>query len=112
MHIGKFRQRITIQQEVFTKDIGTGENTSDWQDVCTVWAAVETLKGREYFQALETHAEQTIRISIRYRSGIIPSMRVIYCDRTLYIQSVIDPEESHRELHLMCVEKQPKGPGE
>lgn len=112
MRIGRFKHRITIQEEVFAKDSTTGENTSGWQDVSTVWAAVEPLKGREYFQAREIHAENTVRIRIRYRSGIIPSMRVIYGDRTLYIQSVIDPEECHRELQLMCVENQPPGPGE
>jgi len=112
MKIGRLRQRVIIQEEVFTKDSITGETTSEWQDVCTVWAAVEPLKGREFFQALETHAEHTIRIRLRYRAGLSSAMRVQYSSRTLYIQAIIDPEERHKELQLMCVENQPPGPGE
>lgn len=112
MKIGQLRHRVTIQQQIFTEDMVTGENKSNWQDVATVWAAVEPLKGREYFKTMEVHSEISTRVRIRYCSGISSDMRLVYGNRTLYIESVIDPDERHWELQLMCVENKPPGPGE
>lgn len=112
INAGDLRHRIKIQQEVFADDPDTKETISSWQDSCIVYAAVEPLRGREFFQALETHSELTTKIRIRYRPGITSEMRVIYGDRILYIQAVIDPEERHQEMQLMCIERNPSGPGE
>lgn len=70
-----------------------------------MWAAVEPFKGEEYIQLQNTQAELTAKVTIRYLPGIKPAMRVLYGDRVFDIKSVIDPEERHRELQLMCVEK-------
>ncbi|MBO8158832.1 phage head closure protein [Thermosyntropha sp.] len=104
MRIGDLRHRITIQEFVEQVDeygtpIGAG-----WQDVCTVWAAVEPIQGREYILLQNTQSEVTIRIRIRFQPGIKPAMRVKYGNRIFDIQSVIDPEERHIELQLMCKE--------
>ncbi len=112
MNPGKLRYKVTIQQEIFADDPTTKETTSTWQNVCTIWAAVEPLKGREFFQAMETQSELTTKVRIRYRTGITSDMRVLYGVRILYIQAVIDPEERHEELQLMCIERKPAGPGE
>ncbi|WP_374711533.1 phage head closure protein [Symbiobacterium terraclitae] len=98
-----FRQRVTLQQHVVGQD-EYGQPIDTWQDVATVWAAVEPLRGREYFAAHQVQAEVTTRIRIRYRRGIRPEMRVLYDGRVFNILSVIDPEERHRELQLMCRE--------
>jgi SPP1 family predicted phage head-tail adaptor len=69
-----------------------------------VWAAVEPLKGREYFQAAAVNAENMVRFRIRYRPGIMSDMRVVYSGRVFNIQSVIDVEERHREIQIMAQE--------
>jgi SPP1 family predicted phage head-tail adaptor len=43
-------------------------------------------------------------VVIRYRSGVLPAMRVIYQGRVFDIQSVIDVDTQHRRLALMCSE--------
>jgi len=98
-----FRHRITIQEHVTDQD-EAGQPVDMWQDVATVWGAVEPLRGREYFAAQQVQAEVTTRIRIRYRRGIRPEMRVLYDGRLFNILSVIDPEERHVELQLMCRE--------
>ncbi len=98
-----FRHRITIQEHVTGQD-EAGQPVDMWQDVATVWAAVEPLRGREYFAAAQVQAEVTTRIRIRYRRGIRPDMRVLYDGRLYNINAVIDPEERHMELQLMCKE--------
>jgi SPP1 family predicted phage head-tail adaptor len=108
------KQRIAIQHQVSAKDPTTKETKLTWVDfVANLPAAIAPLKGREYFQAKETHAENTIKIRIRYRAGITSDMRVLYGTRILYIQGdPIDPDEQHWELQLMCAENKPAGPGE
>lgn len=100
---GKLRHRITIQEHVTGQD-EFGQPRDDWRDVTTVWAAVEPLRGREYFAAQQVQADVTARIRIRYRKGIRPEMRSLYDGRLYDILSVIDPEERHQELQLMCRE--------
>lgn len=103
MRSGDLRHRITLQQKQLTKD-QEGIATENWVDVATVWAAVEPLKGREYFQAAAVNAENTVRFRIRYRQGITSAMRVVYNGRVFNINSVIDVDERHREIQLMCQE--------
>ena len=73
-------------------------------NVCTVWASVEPLKGREFFAAQKENAETTVGICIRYRSGISADMRILYCNKVFGINAIIDPEERHIELQFMCQE--------
>lgn len=98
-----FRHRVTIQELVTGQD-EAGQPVDTWNDVATVWAAVEPLRGREYFAAAQVQAEVTTSIRIRYRKGIRPDMRVLYDGRLYNINAVIDPQERHRELQLMCKE--------
>jgi len=106
MEAGKLRQRVTIQQEI--PDIGGlddyGQPVPPWEDVATVWAAVEPLQGREYFAAQQIAAEVTTRITMRYREGMNPQMRIAYGDITYEILAVINPAERGRELQILCRE--------
>ena len=103
MKAGSLRHRVTIQRLTITQGTA-GEVVESWSDVATVYAAVEPLSGREFWQAQQVAAESQIRVRIRYRAGLDTTMRVIHDDRTLEILSIVDPEERHRELQLMCRE--------
>lgn len=102
---GKLNKRITIQVPVIVQD-EDGLTQESWQDHAVVWAAVEPLRGREYFAAAAVNAENTVRFRIRYQRGINSKMRLVYDGRVFNLKSPpIDPEERHVELHLMCVEE-------
>ncbi|MMZ49680.1 Phage head-tail joining protein [compost metagenome] len=103
MNIAKLDKRVTIQRFKKTKD-KEGIPTEAWIDVATVWAAVEPLRGREYFAAAAVNQERTVRFRMRYRPNITAEMRLLYERRVFDIKSVIDVNEAHRELHLMCEE--------
>ncbi len=103
MNPGDLRHRITIQQKSITKD-SEGIPSETWPDFATAWAAIEPLQGREFFSAQAVNAQVTTRIRIRYLAGICPTMRVSYGTHIYDIQVVIDVEERHRELQLMCQE--------
>lgn len=104
--VGKvYRHKIVIQKYVEIADKYGTPIGADWQDVMTVWASIEPLRGREYVEAQNTKAELTTRIRMRYRPGITPGMRVVYQGRTFDIQSVINVNEQNYHLELMCIEK-------
>ncbi len=105
--IGQMRQRIALQVRTVTRVEGIPEE--NWATVATVWAAVADLSGKEYFQAGAMQSEVTTRIKIRYRTGITPSMRVLYGSRVFQILSVIDKDERHHVIELTCKEVIPGG---
>lgn len=103
MKIGDMRQRITFQQEVKTAD-GSKGFTVAWQDVISVWASVQPLSGREFFQAHQIKAEITHRVKIRYRTDITVKMRIKHKDRYFAIESILDKKERREELEIFCRE--------
>lgn len=106
MNAGKLRHRVTIQQLVKTDD-GYGGIVETWQDVATVWAAVEPLRGNERYRAQQVQAELTHKVIMRYRAGIKPQMRLLYGNRIFEIEAVIDVEERHKWIELLCAETIP-----
>lgn len=104
MKIGKLRHRVTLQEYVSLKD-SFGAEIEAWSDKATVWASIEPLSGREYFAARQMNAEVNTKITIRYRTGVKPTMRILFAGRVFEILSVINTEEKNRELILMCKEE-------
>lgn len=103
MKIGKLRHRIRIQEYVAGRDIFGAEEPA-WMDVATVWASVTPVSGKEYFASAQTNAEVSTKITMRYRSGITPKMRIVFGTRIFEIISVLNFEERGVELNLMCKE--------
>jgi len=103
--VNRLDKRVTIQMLSGAKD-KYNQPLDDWVDVCTVWAAIEPLRGREYFAAMVEHAEVTTRIRIRYRDDVDRTMRVVYGSIVFEILHIIHPEFDRRELQLMCKERQ------
>lgn len=108
MNIGDLRHRIEIGRYVEGIDETTGDPIGrQWQQVCMVWAAVEALTGRLYFEAQLTAQQSDHRVTIRYRPGIEPGMIVRHDGREFTIQAVLDREGTRRWLQLLCREVKP-----
>lgn len=67
-----------------------------------IWARIEPLRGREYIEAHKKGVADVVRITVRYRSNIIPGMSIKYRDNIYEIDNIIDPAEAHAKLELMC----------
>lgn len=104
---GKMRHRITFQHFVGESD-AFGDpllaDDSQWEDVATVWAAIDPLSGREFYAAEQSQSEVSHKVRCRYRAGITTAMRIKYGERIFSILSVIDWEERHESLLIMCKE--------
>ena len=103
MRAGRLRHRVKIQAPFKDNAPGSGEIT--WNDYATVWASIEPLRGREFFEALQVNAEVTGKVIMRYLAGVSPDMRILHGNRVFEILSIIDVEERHRELQLMVTER-------
>jgi SPP1 family predicted phage head-tail adaptor len=103
MKITDFRHRISLQQKLITKD-PEGIPIENWQNISTIWAAVEPLREREYFQAATVQSQNMIRFTIRYRKAITSEMRILHESKLYDIQSVIDVQGRHQQLELMAKE--------
>jgi len=103
LDFSKLRHMVAIQKYTAVCD-SFGSEVESWSEVASVWASVETLKGREFFAMQKENAETTVRICIRYRTGISPDMRIKFGDKIYEINAIIDLEERHTELQLMCRE--------
>jgi SPP1 family predicted phage head-tail adaptor len=104
MRAGKLRHRVTLQSLTAgsPQQTASGQPDESWADEATIWASVEPLRGRELFAAQEHHSRVEVRIRLRYRAGITAAMRVSFDGRYYNIVAVLDREERHRELELMC----------
>ena len=103
MRSGSLNKRITIQELSIVKDQYNADIES-WIDFKTLWARIEPLRGREYWQAKQVVGEVTGRITIRYLAGVDEKMRIIYGNKTYNILAVINPEEKNRTCQLLVKE--------
>ncbi|MGG1534514.1 phage head closure protein [Brevibacillus agri] len=104
--VNKMNRRITIQEKQLVVD-PEGIPTVDWVDVATVWAAREPLiaGAREFFSAAAINAEKTVRYAVRYRTGILPSMRLfdLHDSMTYEIKAVLDDVLGDRtQTHIVA----------
>lgn len=104
MQSGALDSLVTIQQATETQD-AAGEPIAAWSTVVQVWAKIEAIQGREFFDAQVVQADLTHRVTIRYRSGIVPKMRIVYGSRTFEITAVHDDTGRRAWLTIMAVEK-------
>lgn len=93
---GTLRHRVLIQQQVTTRDSDGIEQTA-WVDVATVWASVEPLSAREFIQSGKTQSAVTARITMRYRDGLLPSMRLVHRGEIFNIAGLLPDKASGLE---------------
>jgi len=103
MRIGPMRHRITLEAPAESQG-SDGSVTRTWAPFATVWASVEPLLGREYFDAQREQADVSHRVRMRYLAGVTHNMRVVLGSRVFEIESVLNAGERDRELVLMCRE--------
>ena len=106
MRAGRLRHRITIQRPQYDQDPATGEMVTTWVDAwAKVPAAVEPVSVTQFVAAAAPQNRVSVRIIIRYRAGVEPSMRVLYRGKALDIQGVLADTDSGLDyLTLPCSE--------
>ena len=103
MNIGKMRHRVEVQRPVYTADTA-GQMIETWVKVGDYWADVMPLSGREFLQAEAVEANITTKVRMRYLEGLLVTDRIIYDNRILEINSIINTSERDREIFVLCQE--------
>lgn len=91
---------LTLQQDSFG-----GVAIDSATPFATVWAAVESLSGRELYTAQQKVSEVTHRITIRWMEGITAKQNVWFDDRQFQIEAIENPDERNIVLYLLCIER-------
>lgn len=76
--IGELDRRIRIQALTPGQNSTYGEPTEAWTDWLVTWANVTPLTGRELYDARQLSAEVDTRFRVRWKSGLVPTMRILY----------------------------------
>ncbi len=92
-------KRVTLKARAAGQD-AAGQPAITWSDVVTVWAGVVDLSGREFLAAGGAQNATQTKITIRYRAGVTPAMRVVCGADTYNIETVLG--QDRRSLTLMC----------
>ncbi|WP_425286837.1 phage head closure protein [Nitratireductor soli] len=96
---GGFRNEMSLQQAVTTPD-GTGGHDESWNEIATLFAAVEPLAATARFGAAQEHETVTHRITLRFRDDLQSGMRLVKQGRVFAVVNVHDPDETGR--YLVC----------
>lgn len=99
----ELRHRIAIQKRTQSPD-GLGGFSESWITFASTWAKISPTSARERFFSEKLEHNITHKITIRYRSGISPDMRIQFGTRIFKINGIINPEERNIWLDLLCEE--------
>jgi len=105
VNAGDLRYRITFLNPPSAQNSAgeVDESNENWTEFVTVWAAVDELTGRQYFEAQKANSEVTARFRIRYNASINRKMRVKYGSRHFEIIAIL-PDSKKTEHHVMAKE--------
>lgn len=116
LEAGRLRHRVRLERldymydsqgDVY-QDPTTGETPREWQEVATVWAAIEPVSAREFVRSQALQSQVTTRLVIRYRDDVDAAMRAVHVRRgrpdVVYnIHGVLaDPDSGLEYLTLPC----------
>lgn len=101
MRAGQLRRRLLIEEPVTTQD-DYGAAVTTWipflsDEPCSIAPGI----GREFQAAAARQAEITTEIGLRFRSGILPTMRGTDEDGVIYqFHAVLPDRTGHRSLRV------------
>jgi SPP1 family predicted phage head-tail adaptor len=105
MDFAKLDRHVSIYVNIPTQD-ERGQKVDNWSLIGQRWARIQPIQGREAVYAQAVVASATVKITMRYFTGLTSEHKIVYGDRTFNIQgSPIDTEDRHIETICYCVEE-------
>jgi SPP1 family predicted phage head-tail adaptor len=100
---GRLARRLALEAPFdATDDIGGASRS--WVVVAPLWGEIERLRGETRLAADRLEQAITHRVTLRWRAGVTPQMRLRLGARVFVICAARDPDESRRRLVLDCEE--------
>ena len=103
--VGDLRRRVALQAPTDSID-SYGQAIRTWATYTTVWASVVSTPGSEPQSALMQSSVTTYTVTMRYRTDVLPTHRMIYGEITLNIVglSTVDGVNKHLKITAVQVE--------
>lgn len=111
MKIGRLRHRVDFQIKEVTLD-SDGAQEVAWVNAfpAMISADIMPLSGKEMVAAAAVQSKVNTRIKIRYRPGIVPTMRILHRSTIFNIESIIpDNNSGIHHLVLNCTNGEDEG---
>lgn len=100
---GQLRYQVQLQAPIVQTDESGEPVITDWTDIgAPVWAAIESLSGREWLASAEFRPDVTTRIRIRWRTDITAQCRAVHHGVIYSVAAVLPKFEGMSEVHLYC----------
>jgi len=103
VRIGELNKRVSLVYTTRVSD-GMGGFTETTVTAAEIYAAVWPVSAKETIEAGQAAMTITHRVRIRYRAGIRSDWKLKLGSRYFNIVSIIDQNEAHRFLDILCKE--------
>ncbi len=103
VNIGSYRNRIIFKKRNNEAN-GMGGFIVTWSEVCTIWGSFIQINAKESFYYKQIYPTAEFKIQCRYRPDLNSNMRIFYNNKYYDITGVIDKDNLHKELTILCEE--------
>ena len=83
----------------------TDGSDATFEPFTTSWANIKALFAQEIREGQQIVKQVTHLVSMPYQAGLDESMQVQFEARIWQIVGIEDPDEQHRELRILCIER-------
>lgn len=115
-----YRRRVDIQSPNLIQDTTGSMVVNKANPWSTVWknvpASIESSSGSELFAAQQVQSKSSVKISFRWRPGIVTTMRLRHVlgkpeigEEFFNIDAILPDETNRRETSLMCTRRDADG---
>lgn len=106
MRAGLLDQKVDLYAPASTAGDAMGQAivTYPGTATATVWAQVEPLTGRELEAAQGTSSEISLKVILRYYSGLTTHWRLVHGAKTYQVLAVLNLMSGKKDLKLLCKE--------
>lgn len=80
------------------------DRTETWATTYTEWVFIRGISASEIIKSGREEMTITHRIKMDYRTGISPSLKIVWGSREFDINSVININEANREIEILATE--------
>lgn len=103
--VGRLNKRISfLEYSTYKNELE--QEVQEYIKVKKVWASVEPVSGKEYYNANKVENQTAYTVYVRYTEGIKPDMLIRYKSKKLYIKEVLNIMEKKELLKIICFEKE------
>lgn len=99
----RLTERVTFQEPSEAKN-SVHEVIKTWSNISTnstVWAEIQPVNGREYFESQQVRSEKFIKVTIRSRTDLTQKMRLVH-NSVNYDIDYIPPNLRGHYITIIC----------